>query len=115
MQTAYDEIVSDSAGEARLHEREAILHTIAVMEDADRDPSSAAKRTDAVVAVTRLWTSLIADLASVQNQYPNELKARIISIGLFVLRHCEAARNDETKDFAAVIEISRMLEKGLAQ
>ncbi|MCG6859117.1 MAG: flagellar biosynthesis regulator FlaF [Salaquimonas sp.] len=114
MHNAYDEIAADSGTEARLREREALLQSIVAMEEADRNPSDAVRRTNAIVAVNRLWSTLVTDLASAQNQYPRELKAQLISIGIFVLRQCEAMRTDENKDFAAIVDISRTLEKGLA-
>lgn len=114
MHSAYEEITADSGSEARLHEREAFLQAIVAMEEADQAPGDTAKRVEAISMVHRLWTSLIADLGSVENQYPRELKAQLISIGIFILRHCEAMRTDEGKDFTAVVEISRILEKGLS-
>ena len=114
MYNAYEEITADSGADARLREREALLHSIVAMEEADQAPSDAVKRAQAVSQVSRLWTVLVSDLASAQNQYPRELKAQLISIGFFVLRHLEAVRTDETKDFAAIIEICQTLEKGLA-
>ena len=112
--TAYEEITADSGVEARLREREAILESIIAMEEADQDRSDLIKRTYAITVVNRLWTALIADLGSSQNQYPRELKAQLISIGIFILRQCEAMRNDDSKDFSFIVEISQILEKGLA-
>ena len=114
MQNAYEEIAADSGSEARLREREALLQSIVAMEEADLNPSDPAKRMNAIVLVNRLWTVLVSDLASAQNHYPRELKAQLISIGFFIMRQLDAVRNDETKDFAAIVEISRTLEQGLA-
>ena len=114
MYNAYDEVAAESGTEARLREREAFLQAIVAMEEADDSPSDADKRTLAISMVHRLWTTLIADLGSVHNQYPRELKAQLISIGIFILRQCESMRTDDSKEFSALIEISRILEKGLA-
>lgn len=113
MNTAYDEILEESAGESRSREREAMRASIEAMEEADRNPGDPAARANAIFLTSRLWSALLEDLASADNGYPDELKAQIISIGIFVLRQCEALRSDTEKDFAAIAEISRILEEGL--
>lgn len=114
MHSSYAEIIEDSAEQGRSSEREALLHSIAVMEDADRDRSNPGKRAMAIYTVNRLWAMMLEDLASPQNGYPPQLRAQIVSIGIFILRQCEVLRSDRTKDFSVIAEISRIIEKGLA-
>ena len=114
MYSSYAEIIDDSAEHGRSSEREALLLSIVAMEEADRDPSNPGKRANAIYAVSRLWATLLEDLASPQNGYPPELRAQIVSIGIFILRQCEHLRRDNARNFAVVTEICRIIEKGLA-
>lgn len=114
MLNSYAEILEDSASQSRSQEREAMSLSISAMEAADADPSNPGKRATAIFTVSRLWTTLLEDLATPDNAYPSQLKAQLISIGIFILRQCEALRQDPKKDFETLTDISRIIEKGLA-
>ena len=110
---AYSEAIEDEQGEARAQEQQAIADSIAAMEQSDLEPSHVGKRVEAIYFVVRLWSHLLNDLASGENASAPELKAGIISIGIFILRHVEKMRKDTTLTFAPVIEISNTILAGL--
>ena len=112
--SSYAEILDDSAVESRSRESRAMRLSITAMEEADADRVNNVKRSTEIYTVSRLWSALLEDIASPQNAYPAELKAQIISIGIFILRECEALRRDTRRDFETLTEICRIIEKGLA-
>lgn len=62
----------------------------------------------------RLWMILAADCREATNQLPNDLKARIISISIWVTKHSNAvARREETID--ELIDVNRTIMQGLQQ
>ena len=87
--------------------------TRALMEAAKADPNDFKARIDALDWNRRLWSALATDCASPDNGMDQALRARIISISLFVGRHSSAVmRGDE--DFEPLIDINRMIMQGLA-
>jgi flagellar protein FlaF len=113
LQQPYLDTAEDSRSVTRTREQEALLATIRAMEEAERNPSDAARRADAVFQVNRLWSMMLEDLASPGNSLPDELRAQLISIGIFVVRQCERIRTNNAAGFAGIIEISRSIERGL--
>jgi flagellar protein FlaF len=77
------------------------------------DPTDIATRIDALDWNRRLWSALATDCSSPDNAMDKALRARIISISIFVGRHSSAVmRGDD--DFEALIDINRMIMQGLA-
>ena len=56
---------------------------------------------------------LIEDLAAPDNGLPRELRAQIVSIGIWILRELERIRGDDKANFGDLIEVSRAIRKGL--
>lgn len=109
----YAELQQDDQTEARENERLAIDHSIALMERAEREEQTAADVANAILFVSRLWTVLIEDLASPSNGLPNEIRAQIISIGIWLLREIERIRSGEIKSFGDAIMVSKAIRGGL--
>ncbi|WP_372707101.1 flagellar biosynthesis regulator FlaF [Brevundimonas sp.] len=85
----------------------ALLHASTV------DPTDIATRIDALDWNRRLWSALATDCANPDNAMDKALRARIISISLFVSKHSSVVmRGDD--DFEALIDINRMIMQGLA-
>ncbi len=61
----------------------------------------------------RLWSVLMSDLANDDNALPNELRASLISIGIWVQRELENIDAGKSDNFAGVIEINQMIADGL--
>lgn len=67
----------------------------------------------ALVENTRLWNALRADLGHPDNQLPDELRAQLISLALFVDRQTTAVLGGTGK-LAALVAINKAIIEGLA-
>ena len=83
------------------------------MERADIAGVTSHTATQAVFMVSRLWCHLIEDLGRPDNQLPAELRAQLISIGLFLIRATDEIRAGQRRNFVALIDISRCIAEGL--
>ena len=62
----------------------------------------------------RLWNTLADDLNGEGNSLPDDLKARLISLAIWVNRHTSAVLRGEAK-LDALIDINRSIIRGLGQ
>jgi flagellar protein FlaF len=69
-------------------------------------------RANALHKTGRLWSMLVADLASPGNGLPPELKGRLISLGLWAQREADARMSD-AGSLAPLIELHRDMIAGL--
>jgi flagellar protein FlaF len=60
----------------------------------------------------KLWRLLVVDLASPNNELPDELKARLISLAEFIRKHTSAVLASQA-DEAALVEINTAVMRGL--
>ncbi|WP_119680941.1 flagellar biosynthesis regulator FlaF [Indioceanicola profundi] len=61
----------------------------------------------------RLWGALVADLAEGENLLPDQLKAGLVSLGLWVNRYSGQVLADGSP-LAPLIDVNRTVMKGLA-
>ena len=87
--------------------------TRALMKASEADDTDFQTRIDALDWNRRLWTTLAGDCARPDNQLPELLRARIISISMWVNRHSSAIMRRE-EGFAPLIEVNRMIMQGLS-
>lgn len=113
-QTAYDEALIDSPKEARARERDVISRSIEFMEAADKAGPLSREAIVAANFLRQLWTILIEDLASPGNELPPMLRAQLISIGLWIMRHAEDISMERQTSFRPAIDISKLILEGLA-
>jgi flagellar biosynthesis activator protein FlaF len=111
----YEQIAEDTSERIRNNELRALEHSIALMQKADESKMEPRQVIEAVFFVNRLWGVLLEDLASRENALPEELRAKLISIGIWILRTAEDIRRQKVKDFKAVISISQTIAAGLGQ
>lgn len=64
--------------------------------------------------IENFWLTLIEDLGREDNALAADLKASIISIGIYVMKEMMKLRNNEKVDIATLIAISKALRDGLA-
>lgn len=112
-QFSYADVLNDSPKEARERERIAIDRSIEMLKAAAAKGPQSRESTEAVVFVTRLWSTLIEDLARPENELPTSLKADLISIGLFIMREAEKIRLEKSTDYQALIDVSVSISEGL--
>jgi flagellar protein FlaF len=113
-QFTYAEVVEDSPQEMRAREHDAIGRAVELLEAArEAGPRSRAAE-DALTYVRRLWTIFLDDLGSRDNDLPEDLRAQLISIGIWVIKEAERMRIGATDSFADLIEINAIIRDGLA-
>lgn len=83
----------------------AISHVTRQLVEANAPHAEPMQRTRALNNNRRLWSLLVQDLSEPANQLPDALKARYISLGLFVQKTCMAAMMGR-QDLAGLIAIN---------
>ncbi|PZO81811.1 MAG: flagellar biosynthesis regulator FlhF [Mesorhizobium amorphae] len=112
-QFSYAEIEVDSVADARDRERQLISRSIDLLAKAKTKGSSSLEAVEAIHFTNRVWTSLMEDLGSADNELPNELRASLISIGMWVLREADAVRQGASDNFEGLIEVSAIIRDGI--
>lgn len=110
---SYAEIVEESGDESRARERQALDHAIELMTLAEARGVHSLEAQNAIDYVQKLWGFFIKDLTDAANQLPEQLRADLVSIGLWILRESDAILNDQVTSFAGLIEINRVIRDGL--
>jgi flagellar protein FlaF len=87
--------------------------TRALMEASESKSWELRRRADALDWNRRIWSTFAADCASQGNQLPDQLKAGIISLSIFVSKETSAVMRGDS-DFQALIDINRTVMQGLA-
>lgn len=109
----YGDLLDDDQQTARERERAALDQSILLLEQAAAPGAPLASAAEAIAFTSKLWSLLIEDLASSSNGLPKQLRAQIVSIGIWILRELEAARTDEAKGLSDVIVVSKAIRDGL--
>ena len=112
-QFSYDEIVEDSQAEARLREGEALDKAIEMLEAAKAAGPASREAIEALFFLRRLWTIFLDDIAEPGNGLPEQLKAQLASIGLWMQREIEDIRAGRSTNFEGLIEINAIIREGL--
>jgi flagellar protein FlaF len=112
-EATYRAMLEDTTAQIRDNEKRAFDTAIALLKSAQKAGHGTRESVEALLFVNRLWVILLEDLADSDNGLPDSLKASLISIGIWVLRRTEEIRQGRTEDFAALIEVSESIRKGL--
>jgi flagellar biosynthesis activator protein FlaF len=111
----YEQVAEDTSERIRSNEVRAIEHSIDLMKKARDSKMAARDVVEAVFFVNRLWCVLLEDLASRDNALSEGLRAKLISIGIWMLRAAEDIRQSKLASFDALIMISQTIAIGLKQ
>ncbi|MBV2144349.1 flagellar biosynthesis regulator FlaF [Falsochrobactrum sp. TDYN1] len=112
-QLRYQDVMTDDMASAKERERMLFDRSIDMLAAAKINGSDSREGIDAAYYTTRLWTAMIDDLGSQENALPKELKAAIISVGIFILKEVERIRQGESDDYDTLIEITQSIRDGL--
>jgi len=112
-QFSYSEVLSDSVADAKDRERQLLTRSIELLAAAREAGPQSREAVEAILFMNRVWTSLIEDLGHPDNALPKELRANLISIGLWLLREGEEVRQGRSENFDGLIEISQIIGDGL--
>ncbi len=114
-ETTYMAMLEDTTEQIRDNERRAFDTAIDLLKRAQRAGRGTRDSVEALLFVNRLWTILLEDLADEGNGLPEELRASLISIGIWMLRRSEDIRQGHVDDFSALIEVSETIRNGLGR
>lgn len=112
-QFSYSEVAEDSRQEMRGLERRVLDQAIALLRTAREKGPGSRELIDALFFYRRLWSIFMDDLANPENELPEELRAGLISIGIWIVKEIELIRSGKTIDLTAMIEISEIIRDGL--
>jgi flagellar biosynthesis activator protein FlaF len=111
---AYETVAEDSGREARARERQALSLGIDRLEQLKSGPFSTEDFIESLLYVRRLWSIFIEDLSHPENGLPDQLRADIISIGLWVVKESDRLREEKSNDVKQLIEINRLMRDSLS-
>jgi flagellar biosynthesis activator protein FlaF len=110
---AYNEVIADSRQTMRARERQAMDRVIAMLRAAQEKGPQSRERVDALFYLRRLWMIFLNDLKDPNNELPDELRAGIISIGIWMNKEIDRVRGGLTNDLTPMIEINELIRDGL--
>ncbi|WP_274627859.1 flagellar biosynthesis regulator FlaF [Arvimicrobium flavum] len=112
-QFSYADVQTDSIADARDRERQLLTRSIDLLSEARQAGVDSLQTVEAIHFTNRVWTSLIEDLGSPENALPKELRANLISIGLWLMREAEDLRQGRSDNFDGIIEVSQIIRDGI--
>ena len=112
-QFSYADVQTDSIADAKDRERQLLSRSIDLLSTAHTKGHRSTEAIEAIQFMNRVWTSFIEDLGSAENQLPVELRANLISIGLWLLREAEEVRQGRSNNFEGLIEVSQIIRDGI--
>ncbi len=110
---AYNEAVEESPATMRASELAAMERVIGMLRAAQEKGPDSRERIEALFYLRRLWTIFLDDLNDPSNELPAQMRAGIISIGLWMMKEIERVRSRVTDDLAPMIEINEIIRNGL--
>jgi flagellar protein FlaF len=112
-QFSYADIQTDSVAEAKDRERQLLTRSIQLLMEASKAGVDSMQAIEALHFMNRVWTTFVEDLGSPDNALPKQLRANLISIGLWILREGEEVRQGRSNNFEGLIEVSQIIRDGL--
>jgi len=112
-QFSYAEVQADSVADSRDRERQLLTRSINLLCEARTAGNQSRQATEAILFLNRVWSTFIEDLGSPDNSLPKELRANLISIGLWLLREAEEIRQGRSENFDGLIDVSQIIRDGM--
>lgn len=113
-QAFYEEVLEDRQSSARRVEYQALdrcVHLLGKAAQAGAQPSR--EGVEALHWTRQLWEALVLELADDANMLATELRASLISIGLWILKEVDAIRLGRSANFAGIADICTIVRDGL--
>lgn len=112
-QFSYADVQTDSVADAKDRERQLLTRSILLLMDASKAGANSMEAVEALHFTNRVWTTFVEDLGNPENALPKELRANLISIGLWLLREAEEVRQGRSQNFEGLIEVSQIIRDGI--
>jgi flagellar biosynthesis activator protein FlaF len=110
---AYNDVIEDAHQTLRARERAAMDRVIGMLRSAQEKGPQSRELIDALFYLRRLWAIFIDDLNDPNNELPTQLRAGIISIGVWTMKEIDRVRGGLTDDLTPMIEINELIRNGL--
>ncbi len=110
---AYNDVIEDSRQTMRARERAAMDRVIGMLRAAQEKGPLSRELIDALFYLRRLWMIFIDDLNDPHNELPEQLRAGIVSIGIWMMKEIDRVRGGQTEDLTPMIEINKLIRDGL--
>ena len=110
---AYNDVIVDSHQTLRAREQAAMDRVIGMLRAAQEKGPESRELIDALFYLRRLWMIFIDDLNDPNNELPAQLRAGIISIGVWMMKEIDRVRGGVTSDLTPMIEINVLIRNGL--
>jgi flagellar protein FlaF len=110
---SYDEVIEDSPQVMRAQERQAMDRVIDLLRAARAKGPSSREVIEALYYLRSLWAIFLDDLNNPDNELPDQLRAGIISIGIWMNKEIDRVRAGQSTDLTPMIEINEIIRDGL--
>jgi flagellar protein FlaF len=110
---SYAEVQEDGANEARARERQGLDRALALLKVAAARGPQSPEAIEAVRFLQDLWGFFIQDLADPANDLAEQLRADLISIGLWVIKESDRVISERSNSFSDLIDVNTAIRDGL--
>lgn len=111
----YAECSALSSELSRNHEWSALDQVVTGLKQAKECGVSSAEGVKALHNTMMLWSFLLEDLSDHNNELPEQLRADLISIGIYVVKQVGRIREEGLSDIDGLIDINTTIRDGLLQ
>lgn len=111
--TTYEVIARDNSINNRRIERDALIKVIADMKSAYKTDVVNIDVIKACALMQQIWTIMLSEVMNDDNGLPIELRASIISIGIWIQKELTLIIAGESKNINGIIEINQIIADGL--
>lgn len=112
-QFSYAEVVDDLPQEMRAREFNALAHAVDMLKASESAGAQSNQAREALTFLRRLWSIFLDDLSTDGNELPDNLRAELISIGIWIMKEVERIRANQSNSLADLIEINEIIRDGL--
>ncbi|WP_180966702.1 flagellar biosynthesis regulator FlaF [Cohaesibacter celericrescens] len=113
--TYYAESTALSCEFNRNHEWSALDQVVTALKTAKEHGLVSSEGKQALHNTMMVWSFLLEDLSNSDNDLPAQLRADLISIGIFVIKQVGRLREAETAEIDGLIDINTTIRDGLNQ
>lgn len=110
---SYAIIAQESPQHYRRVERALLEQAIDELRSASIHGSMSVEMFKATARLRRIWSALISDLSNKNNALPDELRASLISIGIWIQKELDKIDAGKSDNYSGIIEINQIIVNGL--
>jgi flagellar biosynthesis activator protein FlaF len=111
---SYAEALADDPRHSRGSEKQALMQLVEMLRVAEGAGPQSRAAIDALFAFNTIWSAILEDLVDPANDLPVDVKGRLVSIGIFLIKEAELVRSGRSTNFAALRDVTMTIAEGLA-